>query len=181
MTASRLLGSALCVCILAVGTAGCGIQVHTSSSEAKEIAEENGARILQALSDVARGARSATELQEAIRTVDTGAFEEVESWASGEFDEKRGDLRTAVYKTSVHKTRVEALSYASGTAQGGGLSNAASVYGCFSATLSPGSWETPTESAPCPEFTTTGSVTEISLTPPQPTKPLPDLQSTPGG
>lgn len=177
----RILAAGLCA-VAAISVAGCGIQIHTPTSRAQDVAEGNGGRILQSLSEAALAARNTAELQNVIRTQDTGAYEEVESWAPGEFAEKRGTFVTAVYKTKAHKRTVTALAYASGASAGSGLlENGAAVYGCFSATLTPGAWETPTESVPCPDFSTPDSVTEQKLTPTPPSKPLPDFQSTPGG
>lgn len=178
---TRGLGSLLCGATAGLVLAGCGLQVHTSVSDATAVAQENGSRILSALSSAAREAPDAPALQGAVRAAATGAYEDVETLSPAEFDAERGNLRAAVYEIGQRADGVSVRAYASGTAQGGGLPSSATVYGCFSAQLVPGEWELSYESVPCPKFQTSGSVTEAALTLELPSKPRPDVRQTPGG
>lgn len=164
MSRHRLLAACFGMGV-AIGLTGCGIQVDTAGSNAKQAAEDNGSQVLVALTEAAAATRNPTALKRAIRTQKTQAYEEVESWAPEEFAEKHSDLLAAVYKTTAHKKTVTALAYASGSGQGGGLVANATVYGCFSTRLTPGSSDATTKSIPCPDLATSGSMEEITLTP----------------
>lgn len=169
------------VAVIAVALTGCSVEVHTPTSDATEIAEANGSRLLRALSSAALDAPDGTALRTAIREQGGVTYEDVESLTPAEFRQRRGDLGAAVYRTLQLPDGVQVSGYASGTAQGGGLSSGASVYGCFTVQLTAGSRTVSSRPVPCPDFGTTGSVTERTLVLDLPAPPGPDPRATPGG
>ncbi|MDM7886707.1 hypothetical protein QUG92_16480 [Curtobacterium sp. RHCKG23] len=169
------------VAVIAVALTGCSVEVHTPTSDATEIAEANGSRLLRALSSTALGAPDGPELQAAVREQRFGGYGDVESLTPAELARQRGNLRAAVYGTARSSTGVEVSAYASGTAQGGGLSSSATVYGCFRAQLTAGSSAVSSRAVPCPDFGTSGSDTERTLVLDLPAPPGPDPRATPGG